>query len=406
MFLSLSSIAFLAGPAQADNLSLSDTSYIGATILEGDVDVTFSNVLTYDYEMGDNTYAFFEGNTLYLGNSDGYNNSIDAIVEFYWFQSSIDRGTDFYVAVIKARSTPGDDCYWGPWLSGADCSLWADDWQDWGEHPVLSVEALTDVNREQGAFRWDWAVPFENYGMDAYGQITFSNQYGIGANAEGAVMAHEEITLDEDGNVKAAGNVQVKGYLSTEYSVKTQYQVTLYEWDMFVDGRADQMAWDMYLNLGARDSQSAYHEYFMSIQVEEGQTFMLDEMNIGANFDIGWYDPFAQELGLSLQNIQISAPFYEPEWDDEDEWNNEDETDDEDWNDWDDEEEEEVIDDPETEVDDGNDGDDGFNDEEGDMPTLNPSEQPIKGGCSALTGTAMGGLSAALMLLGLRRRED
>ena len=299
-------------PAEGEDLSLSETSYTGASILQGDWEVTFDHTVDVNPDDDNLRYAFFEGNTLYVGNSDSYGNSVDGIVEFFWFQSSIDRGTDFYVAVIKARATPGHDCYWGPWISGADCHLWADEYQDWGEYPVLSIEALTDVNREAGAFRWDWSVPFENYGIDAYGQVTFSNQYGIGANAEGAVMAHGEIPLDESGNVEAAGNVQVKGYISPEYSVQTQYEVTLYEWDVFVDGRANMMAWDMYLNLGARDSQSAYHEYFLAIQVEEGQIFKLDELNFVSYFDTGWWNPISHELGLSLRGIEIMQPVYEP----------------------------------------------------------------------------------------------
>ena len=93
--LSLSGIAF------AEDLSASETSYTGATILEGDLDVTFQD--SYDVSGNEDTfpYAFFEGNTLYVGNSDDNDNTIDAIVEFFWFESSIDRGTDFYVAVIK-----------------------------------------------------------------------------------------------------------------------------------------------------------------------------------------------------------------------------------------------------------------------------------------------------------------
>jgi hypothetical protein len=304
-------ICGFSSDAIGEGLSLSETSYTGASILQGDWEVTFDNVEDVNPDADNLKYAFFEGNTLYVGNSDSYGNSVDGIVEFFWFQSSIDRGSDFYVAVIKARATPGHDCYWGPWISGADCHLWADEYQDWGEYPVLSIEALTDVNREAGAFRWDWSVPFENYGIDAYGQVTFSNQYGIGANAEGALMAHGEIPLDEDGNVEAAGNVQVKGYISPEYSVQTQYEVTLYEWDVFVDGRANMMAWDMYLNLGARDSQSAYHEYFLAIQVEEGQPFALDELNFVSYFDTGWWNPISHELGLSLQDIEIMQPVYE-----------------------------------------------------------------------------------------------
>jgi len=311
---SLALVACLCGSAYAEDLSTSETSYTGATILEGDWDVTLNGFEPIADSEETFPYAFFEGNTLYVGNSDTHDNTIDAIVEFFWFQSSIDRGTDFYVAVIKTRVTPGHDCYYAPWdwARGAQCKLWADEWSDWGEYPVLSVEATTDVAREQGAFRWDWSIPFESYGIDAYGQVTFQNMYGIGSTSEGAAMAHGAYQLNEDGDIKAEGNVQVKGYHSSEYSVQTQYEVTLYEWDVFVDGRADLMAWDMYLNLGARETQSAYHEYFLSIQVEEGQLFTLDALNFVGNFDTGWYDPFRHELGISLEGMTIGQPYYIP----------------------------------------------------------------------------------------------
>ena len=307
-------LSLCLGSAFASDMSDSETSYAGATILEGDWDVTFENSVDISGSEERFPYAFFEGNTLYVGNSDIYDNTIDAIVEFFWFESSIDRGTDFYVAVIKTRVTPGHDCYYAPWdwARGAQCKLWADEWSDWGEHPVLSVEAMTDVEREQGAFRWDWSVPFESYGIDAYGQVTFQNKYGIGSDSEGAIMAHSAYPLSEDGDIKAEGNVQVKGYHSSEYSVQSQYEVTLYEWDVSVDGRADLMAWDMYLNLGARETQSAYHEYFLSVQVEEGQPFMIDEINFVGNFDTGWYDPFHHELGISLEGMTIMQPYYAP----------------------------------------------------------------------------------------------
>ena len=315
MFTNLLLSLCLMGTANAEALSDSETSYSGASILEGDWDVSFETATDIAGSEGRFPYAFFEGNTLYVGNSDVYDNTIDAIVEFFWFQSSIDRGTDFYVAVIKTRVTPGHDCHYAPWdwARGAQCKLWADEWSDWGEHPVLSVEAMTDVEREQGAFRWDWSVPFESYGIDAYGQVTFQNAYGIGSDSEGAVMAHGEYKIDEEGTeMQAAGNLQVKGYHSSEYSVQTQYEVTLYEWDLFVDGRADLMAWDMYLNLGTRETQSAYHEYFLSIQVEEGMPFMIDELNFVGNFDTGWYDPFHHELGVTLSDLVISQPFFIP----------------------------------------------------------------------------------------------
>ena len=295
--------------AFGDGLSTSETSYTGATILEGDSEVVVSEALSIDYQVDPNNYAFFEGNSLYVGTSDDDGNSVDGIIEFFWFHSSIDRGSDFYVAVIKVRSTPGNNCFF------SDCHLWADEWQDWGEHPVVGVEAMTDVVGEQGAFRWDWAVPFENYGIDAYGQITFGNQYGIGASAEGSAMTAVETPEGTNINgipVNGDANIQVKGYVSPDYKVQTQYNVTLYEWDVFVNGRADLMSWDVFLNLGERDDQSAYHEFFLAIQVEEGQPFMLDELNLYGNFDTGWWNPIHKEIGVSLQGIIISQPYYEP----------------------------------------------------------------------------------------------
>ena len=100
--------------------------------------------------------------------------------------------------------------------------------------------------------------------------------------------------------------------------VQTQYDITLWEWDVYVNGRADLMAWDAYLNLGARADQSAYYEYFLPIQVEIGETFLMDELNFLATFDTGNINPFAHQLGLSVQNIEISLPYWE-ESEDEDE---------------------------------------------------------------------------------------
>lgn len=381
----------LSNPAYGEGLSDSETSYTGATILEGDSDVWFEDFQPFSDSEETFPYAFFEGNTLYVGNSDIYDNTIDAIVEFFWFQSSIDRGTDFYVAVIKTRVTPGHDCYYAPWdwARGAQCKLWADEWSDWGEYPVLSVEAQTDVEREQGAFRWDWSIPFESYGINAYGQVTFQNRYGIGESSEGAAMAHGAYQLNDDGDVKAEGNVQVKGYQSTEYSVQTQYDVTLYEWDVFVDGRADLMAWDMYLNLGARETQSAYHEYFLSIQVEEGQPFTLDTLNFSANFDTGWYDPFKHELGISLQNMTIGQPYYEPTSNDE-------------------EEPEEPEADPDT-GDEEEEYENAFDSDTGgptDPLYENSQSDPVKSGCStSAAGADLLGAWVALMAL-IRRRKN
>lgn len=305
----------LGATVSAQEMSTPQTSYTGAIMLEPEIDITLAGYEALDGNTQD-AYSYFNGNSLYVGHQDDDGNRVDAIVEFFWFESSLDRGSDFYVAVIKARSNPAQ---------GEE--LWITDWNDWGTqpHPVLSVEAWTDVSRETGAFRWDWSLPFENYGIDAYGQITVGNQYGIGgganAGADGSVMT--AVTIPEGTNINgvpvnggagANAEIQVKGYVSHENKVQTQYNVTLYEWDVDVIGAGDMVAWDMFLNLEARAEESAYHEYYLAIQVPEGDSFMLDQINVIGNFDTSWWNPLARsEVGVMLNNIQIQPPIYNPE---------------------------------------------------------------------------------------------
>ena len=79
----------LSNPAYGSDISASETSYTGATILEGDWDVTLDGFEPISDSEETFPYAFFEGNTLYVGNSDIYDNTIDAIVEFFWFEKSV-----------------------------------------------------------------------------------------------------------------------------------------------------------------------------------------------------------------------------------------------------------------------------------------------------------------------------
>jgi hypothetical protein len=423
--------SLLLGTAFAQDMAVAQTSYTGAVMLEPEIDITFGGYVAMDGNTQD-SYAYFNGNSLYIGHQDSDGNRVDGIVEFFWFESSIDRGSDFYVAVIKARSNPAQ---------GQE--LWITDWNDWATqpHPVLSVEAWTDVSRETGAFRWDWSLPFENYGIDAYGQITVGNQYGIGgganAGADGSVMT--AVTIPEGTNINgvpvnggagANAEIQVKGYVSHENKVQTQYNVTLYEWDVDVIGSGDMVAWDMFLNLEARAEESAYHEYYLAIQVPEGDTFMLDEINVMGNFDTSWWNPLARsQVGVSLSNIEIQPPFYNPEPEvmdvDGDGWSDNVDCDDEDpftypgaydvpENGIDEDcdgfdavnevEEEEVVEETDTETEEG-----GLDDNSDDQFELDPIEsEPVKG--CATSSVQAGDLGAlALTLFGLaaaRRKED
>ena len=58
--------------AFGEDISSSETSYTGATILQGDTEVVVVETLNIDYEIDPNTYAFFEGNSLYVGTTDDH----------------------------------------------------------------------------------------------------------------------------------------------------------------------------------------------------------------------------------------------------------------------------------------------------------------------------------------------
>ena len=389
--------SLLVGGAFAEGLSDSQTSYIGANMLEGDVDITFAEASPFNPEENPNSYSYFVGNTLYVGNEDSQGNSVDAIVEFFWFQSSIDRGSDFYVGIIKARSTPAQ---------GEE--LYVADWNDWGTRPVLSVEAMSEDNR--GAFRWEWSVPFESYGIDAYGQIQVGHQVGFDATAQGSAMSHGSLPEGTEINgvgVNAEGDIQAKGFIGSDYKIQTQYDVTLYEWDVYVNGGGDLMAWDTYLNLSARASQSAYHEYFLILQVNEGETFQIDQLNISGNFD-RWF-PFGEwghsEIGVSVSNLEISAPFYEPAEEEEEDWN------------WEPsyepsyepayEPSSEGIEDPTEDASEDN-ADSNPDVDDSQLPELNEeSSEPVVKGCSSIGTTGSTGLAlACAAFLALFRRKE
>ena len=275
-----------------DGMSLTETSYSGAIMLEPGITVEAESFDAGDmtHKYGQKQYSYWSGNTLYVGAEDDFGNGIDGIIEFFWFESSIDRGADFYVAIIKARTTPNvmEDWY-----------LMQDE-----DHPVQKVSAHTNISREAGAFRWDWSLPFENYGMDSYGQVSLKNSYGIGAGAEGSAMYGTKYNKD---GVKAEVNVQAKGYVNSEYRVTTNYTTELWSWYTRVRGAPDEMTWTTTLDNHTKTEESAYHEYFLVMQSEAGVPFTIDTLTLGASVDEWWWTVWNQ-FSVQLNNVTLYQP--------------------------------------------------------------------------------------------------
>ena len=310
----LSTLAISTANAQeGGGLSDTETSFAGAIMLEGKVDVDFGDVTIGDVHRDgkyDQTeYAYWSGNTLYVGAEDEFGNGIDGIIEFFWFESSLDRGSDFYVAVIKSRTTPNV----------------VDDWYlNTGDNPVQTVSATTDISRENGAFRWDWSLPFENYGMDSYGQVTMRSEYGIGANAEGSAMYAQKVEKD---GAKADVNVQTKGYANSEYSVQTEYSITLWSWYTRVRGEPGEMTWNVTLDNDTKAEESAYHEYFLVMQVDEGEAFTIDNFQMAASTDEWWWGVW-NEFSVSINDVTLTRPALPEDPEDEEEEEEEEENED------------------------------------------------------------------------------
>ena len=285
-----SSVAY----AQSD-LAEAETSYKGAVMLDGGVDATFDYAwegLFNSWEFDQTEYAYWSGNTLYLGAEDEHGNGVDAIAEFFWFESSIDRGSDFYVAVIKARSTPKVTGDWE--LETGD------------DKPVQHVSATTDLSRGTGAFRWDWSVPFENYGIESYGQVNMKASYGMGIDAEGSAMTAAK--YNENG-VVAEGTVQAKGYVNADYSVKTNYTIELWSWYTTVRGAPGEQTWEVTCDNFTKTEESAYHEYFLVMQSEAGVPFTIDTLTIGGSFDeFNWGFGDTNQFSVEVAGITLSRP--------------------------------------------------------------------------------------------------
>jgi uncharacterized protein (TIGR03382 family) len=222
-----------------------------------------------------------------------------------------------------------------------------------------------------------------------------TNSYGIGASAEGSAIASESV--DEYG-VTFSGTVQTKGYFNSSYRVDTQYQVTLYRWELEVDGSPGSMNWDMVLNSNQtfggsdRDDNNAYHEYFLVMQADFDEPFTIDALTISAGYDKDWSlnESFAE---VTLENITLNPPFWSPPAGD------------------DDDDDDVVTDDDDDQVTDDDDDDDQVTDDDDDVDAVGDDKEDevslVDGGCSnaGRTNGAPGFLALLLLGLGLAPRR-
>ena len=288
------------GAPDAEDLSATQTGYIGAQLLAGDEQVTVAGIgqgrYPDDGEVRDR-YLFWEGDSLFAGVIDeGSRNRVDMVAEFYWFESSIPRNSDFYVVVLKVTSTPEPSTDW----KIANPGNLMDDMMFRNIGPAQDVIASVDRSGDNGAIRWDWSVPFQNYRWEPERVIQVSQDYTAGAHVEGGAMK----------SVTEGINIQAKGSADAKFRVSTRYTITLWRWEMRVSAGATDMEWQLTALDPEHSHDPGYHEYFLVLQSERGRPVHLDQLNIGSTLREHRFllpDRF-MDLSAALEGVTISAP--------------------------------------------------------------------------------------------------
>ena len=314
--------SLFASTALAGAGSESQTAYQGARILNYGTEVMggYEQVGIYGDEDDDvNRYASWQGDTLVFGATSAEGNTVDGIAEFFWFESSVPKSADLYLVLLKVRSSP---------LIGEGWQLSQEDgfWDGWGNNPASqSVFAEMAGNGANGAINFSYSLPFQNYGYDVkqVNQISQGYSAGVDLTATGSIGgglganagAKFDIPLTEgvflktavDSNTSIDGKIQSKGYFQKQYSVTSNYTVTVYNWQMAVTGGAvndndNKMMWDLFVaEENDKEDDSAYHEYFLAVQVPQGKTGHIQQLSIAGAFENDWW------IGIGESKDQVDV---------------------------------------------------------------------------------------------------
>lgn len=312
---------------RANSLVEAETSYRGAQILRGgtSLDDTHTDIVIGRAVVGSEgdpahsrVVGKFIGNTLNAEVKDENDNTILFNAEFYWFESSVPRGSDFFVAVVKAVNSPNRAEKWV--LEHSANGTWDFVRPDHG--PVLQLRAETDPQLNYGGFRFDWSIPKDDYGVDQVGEVTMTAAYGAGLKGEGSAQyAYAKEFKDgqyctgyqgsmEYGCEVGAGT-QVNGNLDLTYSVNTRYEIKLFTWDVYSDLSPTTMLWTMFLRNSAAQVNKAYHEFFITMQTPEGEEFRINKLELLGHYKKPKWGPLPDDrraLSVAVHDIVFRRP--------------------------------------------------------------------------------------------------
>ena len=297
---SLAASTALADAPDGEALSETQTSYIGARLLTGDEEVTIGGIgpgVHDDFDDRDR-YMFWEGNSLFAGVIDDVTgNRVDFVAEFYWFESSILRDSDFYVVVLKVNSSPSPD---SDWRVATDESFIDEHVLRRDIGPVQYVAAAVDRSGEHGAIRWDWSVPFQNYRWEPSRSIEVEQSYAAGANVEGGAMK----------SVTEGVKIQAKGFMNASHKVRSRYTITLWRWEMRVLAGATDMEWDLTALDPEHSRDPAYHEYFLVLQSDRDVPVHINRLDFASTLreQIFLLPDHFMKLSARMEDVELHPP--------------------------------------------------------------------------------------------------
>ena len=294
------------------------TNFQGARILKGNEDVVVQGAPAAGVYGDESTrYGYWQGSTYFFGvSAEESGNSVDAIAEFFWFESSIPRGSDFYVMQLKVKSSPN---VWDKWLLAKDPNFIDDYIFFWNDvQPSQHVDVVMEAGGQHGALRWDFCVPFETYKWEPLKTMQIKESYGAGYSLTGTANGKGKASkqFKEGGAVAdltADASIQAKGYINNDFKVQSQYTITLYKWQMLVQSGGQDIHYKMVVLPHDEDQnqeESGYYEYFIVMQATRGTPVHVDEIEIGGMFRKSvplWFDPY-EGISATVGDIWITPP--------------------------------------------------------------------------------------------------
>jgi len=290
-----------------EDVSANNTSFRGARLLKRGEQAYAKDVQALGQD--NSATMFWSGDTLNMQVESNHGNRVSLKFEFFWFQAGLDRGSDFYVVVLRGNSAPNisSDCVTvgkEVWHLGVD-----DDRTKLAQY----IDVQADTSGQGGSVRWDWSIPFQTYRWEPKQTINVEQHYALnaGANAEGSVEGSAGMKTADGKEIQGKGSLSANAGAEASHKVSTNYSITLHRWEMQVNSGPSGIKWGLRAMDPKKATDNAYHEYYLVLQSESpGQPVVLPDIKFGGQFECPrkiWFDK-GDHVKAEASNIRVSPP--------------------------------------------------------------------------------------------------